>query len=53
MSVRVQSILALKCYIVAFGDLENVRHLLNAASGPSRWLVRGFCKNNQMTRQMS
>ncbi len=46
MSVPVQSILTLKCYVVAFGDLENDRHLLSAASGPSRWLVRGFCKNN-------
>ena len=34
MSVRVQSILALKCYVVAFGDLENVRVMLCVASGP-------------------
>ncbi len=34
MTVRIQSILALKCYVVAFGDLENVRVMLCVASGP-------------------
>lgn len=37
MSVSVQSILALKRYIVASGDLKNVRALLCEASGPSRF----------------